>query len=397
MTSGINRRYTLNVLGLAAGVAAFVALTAPGLAQDGQPLKVGVVLPMTGPFQSHGKQIYNGAQLYVQQHGAVVAGRRIEFILRDDAGIADQTRRLSQEAVVRDKVEVLFGYGLTPLAMAAAPISAQAKVPQLIYAATSSITDHSPYVVRTSHTLPQVASILGQWAAKQGVKTFVSLVSDYGPGIDSETWFVKTYEANGGKVVEKLRVPLASPDFAPFLQRVADLKPDAIFSFLPSGVGAIMMRQFVERGLDKSGIRVIVMGDVVNDDSLNGMGDVVLGVTSAAVYSAAHPSQKNKDFVTSFTKAFNMRPDFMAVFGYDAMHVLYEALKKNKGDSAGPKLLEAMKGQTWESPRGMVTLDPETRDLIQDVYFRKVEKRDGELWNIEFDKISAVKDPAKQK
>lgn len=366
-------------------------------AQNAQPFKVGVVLPMTGPFQSHGKQIHAGMQLYMQQHGDTVAGRKIELLLRDDAGVADQTRRLSQEAVVRDKVDALFGYGLTPLAMAAAPISAQAKVPQIIYAATSSITEKSPYIVRTSHTLPQVASVLGQWAAKQGVKTFVSLVSDYGPGIDSETWFVKDYEANGGKVLDKLRVPLASPDFAPFLQRIADLKPDAIFSFLPSGVGAIMMRQFVERGLDKSGIRVIVMGDVVNDDSLNAMGDVVLGVTSAAVYSAAHPSPKNKAFVASFEKAFNMRPDFMAAFAFDGMHALYEALKKTSGSSDGTRLVEAMKGLSWESPRGPVTIDPETRDLIQDVYLRNVEKRDGQLWNIEFDKITAVKDPAKQK
>lgn len=366
-------------------------------AQDAKPFKIGVILPMTGPFQSTGKQIYSGMQLYLQEHGSVVAGRKIELILRDDAGVADATRRLSQEAVVRNNVEALFGYGLTPLAMAAAPIAAEAKIPQIIYAATSSITDQSPYVVRTSHTLPQVASVLGQWAAKNGVKSFVSLVSDYGPGIDSETWFVKSFEANGGKVVEKLRVPLASPDFAPFLQRVADLKPEAVFSFLPSGVGAIMVRQFVERGLDKSGIRVIVMGDVVNDDILNNMGDVVIGVTSAAVYSAAHPSPKNKSFVTAFNKAFNMRPDFMAVFGYDGMHLLFEALKKTNGTTDGTVLVEAMKGQTWESPRGTITLDPQTRDLIQDVYFRKVEKRDGELWNIEFDKIPSVKDPAKQR
>lgn len=395
MPAVVDRRHTVKVAIVAAGIIAMTTM-APG-AQEAKPFKIGVILPMTGPFQSTGKQIYSGVQLYIQQHGATVAGRKIELILRDDAGVADNTRRLSAESVVRDKVDALLGYGLTPLAMAAAPISAQAKVPQLIYAATSSINDQSPYIIRTSHTLPQVASVLGEWAAKQGVKTFVSLVSDYGPGIDSETWFVKTYEAHGGKVVERLRVPLASPDFAPFLQRVADMKPQAIFSFLPSGVGAIMMRQFVERGLDKSGIRVIVMGDVVNDDALNAMGDVVLGVTSAAVYSAAHPSQKNKDFVASFSKTFSMRPDFMAVFGYDGMHLLYEGLKKTNGDSDGTKLVEAMKGQTWESPRGMVTLDPATRDLVQDVYFRKVEKRDGELWNIEFDKMMAVKDPAKQK
>lgn len=388
------------ILRAASAVVFGLALLAPqaGHAQTQKPFKIGVVLPMTGPFQSTGKQISAGVRLYMQQHGDVVAGRKIELIVRDDTGVADVTKRISRELVSRDEVHALLGYGLTPLAAATAPISAEAKIPQLIYAATSSLTGMSPYIVRTSHTLPQVASVLGEWAAKKKVDTFVTLVSDYGPGIDSETWFKKSYEANGGKILGELRVPLASPDFAPFLQRVADLKPKAIFSFLPSGVGAIMMRQFVERGLDKSGIQVIVMGDVVNDDSLNEMGDAVIGVTSAAVYSAAHPSKTNKDFVAAFNKAFNnMRPDFMAVFGYDGMHALYEALKKTNGDSDGTKLVEAMKGATWESARGPITIDPETRDLIQDVYMRKIERRDGQLWNVEFEKIQQVRDPAKVK
>jgi branched-chain amino acid transport system substrate-binding protein len=393
LSTSILRRVTLLGAGLVA-LAAFMG-TAVTPARTSDPFKIGVILPLTGPFESTGKQISDGMRLYIAQHGDVVAGRKIELLFRDDAGVASSTRRLSQEAVTQDHVNALFGYGLTPLAVAAAPISAEAKIPQIIYAATSSINQASPYIVRTSHTLAQVASVLGEWAAKQKVKTFVTLVSDYGPGAESETWFSKTYEANGGSVIGKIRVPLANPDFAPFLQRVTDLKPEALFSFVPSGVGAIMMRQFVERGLDKAGIRVIVTGDVVNDDILNQMGDAAVGVTSAAVYSAAHPSALNKEFVEAFHAAYGIRADFMAVSAYDGMRCLYEALKKTDGDADGIKLLEAMKGDSWESPRGMVKLDPETRDLVQDVYLRRTEKVNGELWNVEFDKVSAVRDPTR--
>jgi len=252
--------------------------------------------------------------------------------------------------------------------------------------------------VRTSFTLPQASVALADWAPKNGIKKVVTLVSDYGPGLDAEKFFKERLQFNGGQVVESLRVPLRSPDFAPFLQKVRDLKPDALFVFVPSGAGAAVMKQFGERGMDKAGIKLIGTGDVTDDDQLNDMGDVALNVVTSHHYSAAHPSAANKKFVEAFTKANKgLRPNFMAVGGYDGMHVIYEAAKKTGGKRDGTALLEAMKGQLFESPRGKMFIDAQTRDVVQDIYLRKVEKKDGQLWNVEFDVIKDVKDPGKTK
>ncbi|HEY0526768.1 MAG TPA: ABC transporter substrate-binding protein [Stellaceae bacterium] len=383
---------------IAAAVAALtLAAAAPEPATAADPVKIGMILPMTGPFQSTGKQIEAAAKLYMQQNGDTVAGQKIELIVKDDAGVADTTKRLAQELVVNDKVKFLTGFGLTPLALAAGPIATRAKVPEIVMAAaTSSITEQSPFVVRTSQTLPQVSVVIADWAAQNGIKKVVTLVSDYGPGIDAETWFKKRYSEAGGQVVESLRVPLQNPDFAPFLQRAKDAAPDAMFIFVPSGVGSIFVRQFVERGLDKSGIKLIGPGDVTDDDILNGMGDAALGVITAQHYSAAHDSAENKKFVEAFKKANNgMRPNFMAVAGYDGMHLIYKALEATKGSTDGTALVGAMKGMKWDSPRGPISIDPETRDIVQNVYVRKVEKVDGELYNVEFATFKDVKDPAK--
>jgi branched-chain amino acid transport system substrate-binding protein len=378
-------------------IAGLALLTAPLAAQAQEPFKIGLILPMTGPSQSTGKQISAAVKLFVQQNGDVVAGRRIEVILRDDAGVADTTRRLAQELVVRDHVSVLAGFGLTPLALSAAPIATQAKVPLVVMAAaTSIITEKSPYIVRTAQVMPQVAGAMGTWTSTQPIRKVVTLVTDYGPGVDAETWFNKQFKAGGGEVLDSLRVPLANPDFAPFLQRVRDLKPDAVFVFAPSGAGAIFMKQFLERGLDKSGIRLIALGDVTDDDQLNDMGDATLGVVTAGPYSANHDSATNKAFVTAFKAANgNLRPNFMAVFGYDGMKLIYDAIKATNGKGDGTALVDAMKGDKWESPRGPIQIDPETRDIIQDVYFRKVEKVGGELYNVEFGSVPQVRDPAK--
>jgi branched-chain amino acid transport system substrate-binding protein len=367
----------------------------PAVAQ--QSVKIGLILPMTGPSQSTGKQIDAAVKLYMQQHGETVAGKKIEVILRDDAGVADTTRRLAQELIVRDKVAVIAGFGLTPLAMATAPLAAQAKVPMVVMAAaTSIITAQNPFIVRSSEVLPQPAAAMAQWAVDNGIKNAVTLVTDYGPGIDAETWFIKRMKEGGGEVTASLRVPLANPDFAPFLQRAADAKPQAMFAFVPSGQGAALAKQFAERGLDKSGIKFIVTGDVTDDDQLNGMGEVMLGVVSAGHYSAVHPSAVNKAFVAAF-KAANpgMRPNFMAVAGYDGMHLIYEALAKTKGDTDGAAMVEAMKGMSFESPRGPMLIDPATRDVVHNLYIRKVERVDGELYNVEFATIPMMKDPAK--
>jgi branched-chain amino acid transport system substrate-binding protein len=384
---------------LSASVLAVMALAASSvLAQDGA-FKIGLILPMTGQQASTGRQIEAAARLYMAQNGDTVAGRKIELIVKDDTSVPDVTKRIAQELVVNDKVNVLAGFGITPSALATAPIATQSKTPQVVMAAaTSSITLASPYIVRTSFTLPQAAVALADWAPKNGIKKVVTLVSDYGPGIDAEKYFKERLSFNGGTTTESLRVPLRNPDFAPFLQKVRDLKPDALFVFVPSGAGAAVMKQFLERGMDKAGIKLIGTGDVTDDDQLNDMGDGALGVVTSHHYSTAHPSATNKKFVEAFGKANKgLRPNFMAVGGYDGMRVIYEALRATKGKGDGDALLAAMKGQIFESPRGPMFIDAQTRDVVQNIYLRKVEKRDGQLYNVEFDVIKDVKDPGKTK
>jgi branched-chain amino acid transport system substrate-binding protein len=376
-------------------VAALAFVSSGAAGQD--TVKIGLILPMTGQQASTGKQVDAAVKLYLAQHGTTVAGKKIEVILKDDTSVPDVTKRLAQELVTNDKVAVLAGFGITPSAMATAPIATQAKVPEVVMAAgTSSITEASPFVVRTSFTLAQSSVPMAEWAFKNGIKKVVTLVSDYGPGIDAEKSFSEKFKADGGTIVENLRIPMRAPDFAPVLQKVADAKPDALFVFVPSGTGAQFVKQFVERGLDKSGVKLIATGDVTDDDQLNGMGDVVIGVINAHNYSANHDSALNKSFVEAFKKANGgLRPNFMAVGGYDGMALIYEALKKTNGATDGDKLMAAMKGLAWESPRGPISIDPETRDIIQNIYIRKVDKVNGELYNVEFATIPNVKDPVK--
>ena len=388
---------------LRASAAAAIALSTglavlPAVAQD-NVFKIGLILPMTGQQATTGRQIEAAARLYMAQNGDTVAGKKVQLIIKDDTSLPDVTRRLAQELVVNEKVNVLAGMGITPSAMATAPLATQSKTPPVVMAAaTSSITEASPYVVRTSFTLPQVSVALADWAPKNGIKKVVTLVSDYGPGINAEKFFNQRLTFNGGQVTEALRVPLRNPDFAPFLQKVRDAKPDALFVFVPSGAGAAVMKQFLERGMDKAGIKLIGTGDVTDDDQLNDMGDGALGVVTSHHYSAAHPSPMNKKFVEAFEKANKgLRPNFMAVGGYDGMRVIYEALKTTKGAGGGDALLAAMKGPIFESPRGKVFIDAQTRDIVQDVYLRKVERVNGQLYNVEFDVIKDVKDPGKTK
>jgi branched-chain amino acid transport system substrate-binding protein len=387
----LNRR--LHLIALAAATVACGAAQAA----DGDTVKIGVILPMTGPSASTGRQIDAAIKLWVAQNGSKAGGKKVEVIVKDDNGVANFTARLAQELVVNEKVVAIAGFGLTPLALTAAPIATQSKTPMVVMAAaTSAITEASPYIVRTSFTLPQAAVSMAEWAAKNKIRKTVTLVADYGPGNDAEKFFADRFLLNGGTVIEKLRTPLRGADFAPVLQKVRDAQPDALFVFLPSGQGAQFMKQFAERGLDKAGIKLIATGDVTDDDQLNDMGDVALGVVNSHHYSAAHPSAANKKFVDAFQAANKFRPNFMAVGGYDGMRVIYKALDATKG-AGGDALLAAMKGQLFESPRGQVLIDGQTRDIVQDIYIRKVEKKDGQLWNIEFDVQKAVKDPGKQK
>jgi len=380
----------------AVAAASLLALGAVASAQE--TVKIGLILPMTGGQASTGQQINNAIKLYQQKNGDTVAGKKVEVILKDDAALPDNTKRLAQELIVNDKVNIIAGFGVTPAALAAAPLATQAKVPEIVMAAgTSIITERSPYITRTSFTLAQSSTIIGDWAAKNGIKKVATLTSDYAPGNDALAAFKEHFTAGGGSVVEEVKVPLANPDFAPFLQRMKDAKPDAIFVFVPAGQGGNFMKQYAERGLDKSGIKVIGPGDVMDDDLLNGMGDAALGAVTAHIYSAAHPSAMNKAFVTDYKKAFGTRPGFMAVGGWDGIHLVYEALKKTGGKADGDSLMAAMKGMKWESPRGPISIDPETRDIVQNVYIREVKKVDGELYNLEFATFEAVKDPGKTK
>ena len=392
----VGRRGLLHViaaLALLLGVP-FALPVSEAIAADA--FKIGLILPLTGPFASTGRQIEAACRLYIEQHGDTVAGRKIELIVKDDTGLAPETtKRIAQDLVVQDKVQVLAGFGLTPLALATAPVATEAKVPMIVMAAaTSIIPSRSPFIVRSGFALPQVTAPIADWAAKNKIKRVVTLVTDFGPGIDAEKTFVKRFTDAGGTVVESLRTPLRGPDYGPFLQRVKDAKPDALFVFVPSGEGTAVMKQFADRGLAAAGIALIGTGDVVDDDLLDAIGAPALGVVTSFHYSAAHPSPENKAYVDAFMKANKgLRPNFHSVGGYDGMHLIYEAVKKTGGTASGEKLVDAMKGLAWTSPRGPMSIDPATRDVVQTIYIRKVEMREGKPWNIEFDKIENFKDP----
>jgi len=379
--------------GMLAAAAAGVLAT-PALAAD--PVKIGLILPLTGPFASTGKQIEAACRLYMAKNGDTVAGRKVELIVKDDTGLAPETtKRIAQEMVVQDKVSVLAGFGLTPLALAAAPVATEAKVPMVVMAAaTAMIPTRSPFIVRTGFTLPQVTAPIAEWALKNKIKRVVTMVTDYGPGLDAEKTFVNTFKAGGGEIVESIKTPLRNPDYAPFLQRAKDAKPDALFVFVPSGEGLAVMKQFDERGLKQAGIRLIGTGDVTDDDLLESMGAPSVGVITSFHYSAAHDSPENKAYVDAFMKANNgMRPNFHSLGGYDGMHLIYEAVKKAGPNATGEQLVEAMKGQQWMSPRGPMSIDPATRQAVQNVYLREVKMVNGKPWNVEFETFKDVKDP----
>jgi branched-chain amino acid transport system substrate-binding protein len=379
--------------GMAAGAAAGL-FAGRAAAQD--VLKMGISIPMTGAgFNAVGRQLASAIKLYVQQHGDVVAGRKIELIMRDDGGVSDSARRIIQEMIVNDKVG-LVGIGITPTALAIAPLVTEAKMPTLVLSSGASITvTKSPYMVRAGFLQGQQAWIMAEWAFANGSKRVVTLVNDWAPGIESETAFKTRFTQVGGEIVESIRIPLANPDFAPFLQRVRDINPDTAFIYFPGTQAGIFAKQFAERGLGSSGIKIIGPGDLTDDDDLNTMGDQMLGMITAGSYSAAHDSAINKAYVAAFEKASGFRPDFVSVGGYDGMHLIYEALKKTNGNSDGEALLAAMKGMAWESPRGPISIDSQTRDIVQNIYVRKVEKVNGQLYNTEFATYEAVKDPMK--
>ena len=380
----LTRRVVL--LGIAASA------TTPRIAKAQNVVRVGMVMPLTGTLADAGKQVVAGARLYMDRHGDSAAGTRIELLVRDDTSSFDVGKRLIQEAIVNDKVNIIAG-GTTGDLFAGAPIITEAKVPTVIMLSSTSVAiDKSPYFVRTSCTLAQSSVIIADWAMKNGVKRVVTLTSDFAPGHEAEASFKGRYIAAGGEIAEAIRVPLLNPDFAPFLQRARDANPQAVFVFIPSVQAGTFARQYVERGLDRVGIRLIGPGDITDDELLPSMGDVMLGTITAHFYSAAHPSSVNASFVDAYRKQTGRRTNFMAVSGYDGMHLIYEALKKTGGDAGGDVLVPAMKGMAWESPRGPMSIDPATGEVIHNIYMRKVEKVNGDLQNVEFATFDAVKD-----
>src|SRR5271169_5361514 len=382
----MSRRCIVTVMAAAATIAA-------GAASAQETIRIGAVQSMTGSFNQVGKQAMAGVRLYLQEHGDTIAGKKIEILLKDDASLPDIGKRLAQDLIVNNKVALMLG-GITPSALTIAPLTVEAKIPMIVAVSGASITvERSPYMVRTSFTNGQSSSVMAEWATTNGAKKIVTLVNDWTPGLEAEKAFTDVAIKGGCEIVAALRVPLANPDFAPFLQRTRDLKPDTLFVFVPNQQAGPLVRQYIERGLDKSGIRLISSGDLTSDDDLPNMTEVMLGLVTAHHYSALHDSAVNKAYVDAYRKAYGMRPAFHSVAGYDAMHLLHQALEKTGGDSSGDVLVAAMKGMRWESPRGPIAIDQETREIIQNEYVRKVEKVNGELYNVEFATIEAVKDP----
>jgi branched-chain amino acid transport system substrate-binding protein len=335
----------------------------------------------------------------MKEHGDTVAGKKIELIIKDVGGPApDVSKRLAQELVVKDNVDFIAGFGLTPNAMAVAPIATEAKKPTIIMnAATSIITTKSPYMTRVSMTLPQVTAPLGDWAYKNGIRKVYSAVSDYGPGYDAEAAFEKSFTAAGGQMVGKVRMPLTNPDYGPFVQRIKDTKPDAVFVFVPAGESAVgFLKAANERGLKQAGIKIIATGDLTDDGVIDALGDIALGIITTHHYSAAHESPENKEFLAAYAAIDGThRPNFMAVGGYDAMALIYSVVKQLNGNVDADKAMAIIKGAKLASPRGPILIETDTHDITQNVYVREVKKVNGKLYNVEFATIPSVKDPGK--
>ena len=381
------------------GFVVIAALTAASSAWAQGTIRIGLIMPYSGQFADTATQMDNAIKLYVKQHGDTVAGKKIEFIRKDSGGIApDVAKRLAQELVVRDKVDILGGFILTPNALAAGDVSAEArKFMVVMNAATAIITTKSPYMVRTSVTVPQLNETFGAWAFKTGIRKMYTMVSDYGPGHDAEGAFQQGFKEAGGEIIGSVRFPVANPDFSAFVQRAKDLNPEAIYVWVPGGVQpAAIGKALAERGIDPKKTKILGQGELTEDEARQSMGDVSIGIITVFHYDHNHNSALNRTFVKAFNQAYGGRnPNLFAIGGYDGMHLIYEALKKTGGKTDGESLITAAKGMKWESPRGPIWIDPETRDIVQTVYIRRVERVGGQLLNVEFDKIENVKDPVK--
>ena len=389
---------------LLAGISGIAMATLLGLAsaQAQDTIKIGLIMSFSGQFADLGTMMDAGVKLYMKEHGDTIAGKKIEIIRKDSgaAGTApDVAKRLAQELIVRDKVDIIAGFSLTPDALAAADVFTESKkVAVIMNAATAIITAKSPYFARTSIPLPAAMGALGTWAAKTGgAKQTFTMVTNYGPGIDSEVAFQTAFKAAGGNVVGGVRFPVANPDFSAFAQQLKDSKADSVYIFVPGGEQpAALGKALAEHGVTPKTVKIFSSGELVNDEPLKSMGDAALGIISGWSYSWTHKSPENAKFVKGINEMLNGRnPDQFTVSGYDGMQLIYKALEKTKGNADGDTLIAAMKGLAWESPRGPVSIDPETRDIVQNIYLRRVETVNGKPQVVEFDKLDAVKDPVK--
>src|SRR5690606_15455756 len=373
-----------------------LAMSTSALAQE--TVKIGVILPYSGPFADAANQLQAGIDLYVAKHGDEVAGKKIEIVKKDTGGpAADVAQRVAQELVVRDGVDILAGFALTPEALGAAPVATEAqKLMVVMNAATSVVTEQSPFIVRTSVTIPQVNYAFGKWAFEEaGVKQAYTLVSDYGPGHDAESSFSKGFTEAGGTILGSDRTPVANPDFSAYVQRVRDANPEAVYIFVPGGAQpAAIGKALVDRGLAPPDTKIFAQGELTHPEALESMGETARGIITTFHYTLERDDPLNKEYVDGYTAANSGRqPDLFSIGGYDGMHLIYEALKKTNGDASGDALLEAAKGMSWDSPRGPMSIDPETRDVVQTVYIREVQDVDGKLQNVVIHEIPNVKDP----
>jgi branched-chain amino acid transport system substrate-binding protein len=383
---------------LLSGAALLLAAAAPA-----QTIKIGFLSTYSGPGAAQGDQLDKGAKLYLKLNGdKLPPGVKVELVVRDDTGPnPDNAKRIAQELIVRDKVQFLTGLVWTPNAAAIAPLSAEAKVPFIsMNAAGVSVPYLSPYFARVSFTLWQSCYPLGQWAAKKFKRIYVA-VSDFAPGHEAEEAFIRGFKEGGGEVVGSVRIPLANPDFVPYMQRVKDSRPDALFAFNPAGRQATaMMKAYGDLGLDKAGIKYIGPGDITPDEELQGMGDVALGVITAHHYSAAADRPANRAFVAAYKKEYGEKlfPGFMAVGAWDAMDAIFHMIREQKGKIDPDRTMELLKRyQNPNSPRGPIAIDPDTRDIVQNEYLREVRRVGGQLANVELETIAtALKDPWKE-
>ena len=375
--------------------ATILALTATAAAAQ-ESIRIGLILPLSGPYADYGNQIGNGAKLYMARNGDTIAGRKVELIIRDDTGIAPElTKRLAQELVTNNRVDVLAGFGLSPGALATAAVATQSGKPMVVMnAAASVLTSKSPNIVRVSHTLPQLSQPMAKWALQNNVGQIYTLVADFAPGLDAQSAFKNAIEAGGQKLIGEIKVPVSNVDFGAYIQRIKDAKPGAVFLFLPPGEATIaFMKSWAERGMDKAGVRLLGTVDLVDDSIIEAIGKPALGAITAGHYSTAHDSALNREYVAAYNKAYGakIRPNYMSVAGYDGMAAIYMALNKTNGDSDAGKFVSALKGAKWESPRGTVAIDPDTRDVVQTVYIRRTEQVNGGIYSVEIDKFADQK------